>query len=146
MGWFNYYGLVIIAIIMIPNIIYAIKNKGVSTNSYSNKILEIAEQVGRYACMIFMVFNVPHTYLNFWFYGANVIYLSFNSVLCLTYLVFWIICWKQSGLLKAVSLSALPTAIFLFSGIMLASIPLLVFAVLFGVAHIFISIKSIKIK
>lgn len=27
MGWFNYYGLIMIVIIMIPNILFAIKNK-----------------------------------------------------------------------------------------------------------------------
>lgn len=27
MGWFNYYGLAVMAIIMIPNIIYAVKHK-----------------------------------------------------------------------------------------------------------------------
>lgn len=28
MGWFNYYGLAVMAVVMIPNIIYAVKNKG----------------------------------------------------------------------------------------------------------------------
>ena len=29
MSWFNYYGLIIVAIILTPNIVYAVKNKGV---------------------------------------------------------------------------------------------------------------------
>ena len=140
MGWFNYYGLAIIAVIMIPNIVYAVKNK--SVKSYSNKSIEIIEQIGRYACMFFMVFNVPFTYFNFWFYGAKIAYFSINGVLCLTYLVFWIVCWKKNGVLRAISLSVLPTVIFLFSGVMLASIPLIASAVLFGFAHIYISVKN----
>lgn len=38
MSWFNYYGLIIMAIIMIPNIVYAVKQKdGMALESH-NKI------------------------------------------------------------------------------------------------------------
>ncbi len=30
MDWFNFYGLIIMTIIMIPNIIYSIKNKNIT--------------------------------------------------------------------------------------------------------------------
>lgn len=142
MGWFNYYGLIFIAIIMIPNIIFAICNKGGFTNTYKNKAVEIMEQIGRYACLALMVFNIPYTYFDFWFEYALAVYLAVNGVLCLLYLIFWIVCWKRNGKLKALSLSIIPTVIFVFSGIMLANIPLIVFAVLFGVNHILLSYKN----
>ena len=142
MGWFNYFGLAIIVIIMIPNIIYAIASKNVLNNSYYNKFVEVSEQTGRFGCIILMIINIPYTYFNFWFDYALLVYLSVNGGLCLLYLLFWFVCWKQNGLLKAFSLSILPTAIFLFSGITLANIPLIVFSVLFGVAHIFLSYKN----
>lgn len=142
MGWFNYYGLAIIAIIMIPNIVYAITRKNVLKSNYENKFVEICEQIGRFGIIVFMIINVPYTYFGFWFGNALTVYLSVNGVLCLAYLVFWAVCWKQNGLLKALSLSILPTVIFLFSGVMLANFPLIVFAVLFGITHIFISYKS----
>ncbi len=62
--------------------------------------------------------------------------------MCLAYLIFWVICWNRNGKLKALSLSVLPSCIFLFSGIVLANIPLIVFAVLFAVNHILISCKN----
>ena len=40
MTWFNYYGLIFMALIMIPNIIYAIKNKEGSSKIYKNKVLK----------------------------------------------------------------------------------------------------------
>ena len=43
------YGLAIMAIIMIPNIIFAIK-KGGGQTAYRNKTVEILEQIGRYGC------------------------------------------------------------------------------------------------
>ena len=142
MDWFNYYGLVIVAIIMIPNIIFAIKNKDGFANTYKNKAVEIMEQIGRYACFVLMIFNIPYTYFNFWFDCAHIIYLSVNGVLCLVYLIFWFICWNKKGKLRALSLSVVPSVIFLFSGVVLASIPLIAAAILFGVNHILLSYKN----
>ena len=141
MSWFNYYGLAIMAVIMIPNIIYAVKCKGSNTNPYLNKAVEVLEQIGRYACFALMIFNIPYTYFNFWFDYALAVYLSVNGGLCLAYLIFWVVCWNKGGRLKALSLSILPTCIFLFSGVVLASIPLICFAVLFGISHIYLSLK-----
>lgn len=142
MGWFNYFGLIIMAIIMMPNIIFAACHKDGFTNKYKNKLAEIFEQIGRFACFGLMIFNIPHAYFNFWFEGALTVYLAVNSGLCALYIIFWIICWNKNGKLKALSLSVIPTLIFLFSGIILAYIPLIVFAVLFGVSHILISYKN----
>lgn len=141
MNWFNYYGLAIMAVIMIPNIIYAIKHKD-DENSYHNKAVEILEQIGRYGCMLLMVFNIPYTYFNFWFDYAFIVYLSINGGLCFAYLFFWVICWNRKGKLKALSLSIIPSCIFLFSGIVLANIPLVVFSIIFAVNHILISYKN----
>lgn len=43
MGWFNYYGLAIMAIIMIPNIILAVKHKNVVASADINKAIIVAE-------------------------------------------------------------------------------------------------------
>ena len=142
MSWFNYYGLAIIAIIMIPNIIYAMKHKDGFANKYQNKVVEVLEQVGRYACFALMIFNIPYTYFDFWFDHALIVYVSVNGVLCLAYVVFWIVCWNKDGKLKALSLSIIPSVIFLFSGVMLANVPLIAFSVLFGVNHILLSYKN----
>lgn len=144
MDWFNYCGLIIVAVIMIPNIIYAIKNKNSFSNKYQNKAVEIMEQVGRYGCIVLMIFNVPYTYFNFWFDYALVVYLTVNGVLCLLYLVFWLVCWNKNGKFKALSLSVTPSLIFLFSGVMLANIPLMAFSILFGVNHILLSYKNLR--
>lgn len=141
MGWFNYYGLAIMAVIMIPNIVYAVKNKN-PVSTYHNKAVEVFEQIGRYGCMLFMIFNIPYTYFNFWFDYALIVYLSVNGALCVAYLIFWAVCWNNNGKLKALSLSVLPSLIFLFSGVVLANIPLMAFAVLFAINHIIISYKN----
>lgn len=142
MGWFNYYGLVVMAIIMIPNIVYAVKHANDGCDNYNNKAVIIAEQIGRYGCFFFMIFNIPYTYFDFWFDHALVVYLSVNGALCLAYLMFWVICRNRNDKLKALSLSIIPSCVFLFCGIVVASIPLIVFAVVFAVNHILISCKN----
>lgn len=142
MGWFNYYGLAVMAVVMIPNIIYAVKNKGNVADTYNNKHATVAEQVGRYGCFAFMIFNIPYSYFNFWFDYAIIVYLAVNGGLCLAYLIFWIICRNKSGKLRALALSVIPSCIFIFSGVMLLNIPLICFAVIFAVSHILISYKN----
>ena len=142
MGWVNYYGLIIIAIIMLPNIVFAIKRKDEFSNNYNNKAVQIMEQIGRYACFFLMIFNIPYTYFNFWFDWALVVYLSVNGAFCLAYLAFWIICWSRKDKLRALSLSIIPSLIFLVSGVILANIPLMAFAILFGANHILLSYKN----
>ena len=142
MSWFNYYGLVIMAVIMAPNILFAATHKEGFANACQNKTVEILEQVGRYGCFALMIFNIPHSGAHFWFEGALIVYLTVNGALCLAYVFFWWLCWSRKGRLRALSLSILPSAVFLFCGIMLAYIPLLVFAVLFAVNHILLSYKN----
>ena len=89
-----------------------------------------------------MIFNLPYTYFNFWFEHALPVYLTVNGALCLAYFVFWIVLRNANNTLKAISLSVIPSCIFLFSGVVLANLPLIAFAVVFAVNHILISVKN----
>ncbi len=139
MSWFNYYGLIAVAIILIPNIICAVVDKSTFENKYSNKALITLEQIGRYGCMSFMVFNIPYTYFNFWFTHALIVYLTINGVLLVLYILGWIVFRKGRNTVKMLWLSIIPTTLFLFSGVMLLSVPLIISAVIFGIGHITVS-------
>lgn len=138
MGWFNYYGLIIMAIIMIPNIISALTSKTAYENRVRAKQFEITEQIGRYGCFAFMIFNIPYTYFGFWFNHALAVYLVVNSILLAIYCLGWIL-KKNNRKIFMLWLSVTPSVIFLFSGIVLSSVPLIVFAVLFGIGYIAVS-------
>lgn len=142
MGWFNYYGLIFIAVIMVPNIIFAVKNKDRAVQVYKNKAAESFEQIGRYACMALMIFNIPYTWFGFYFPFAEYVYIGVNGALTAAYCISWAILWKRAGMIKAVLLSVIPSAVFLFSGVIIASVPLIAFAIVFAVAHIIISVKN----
>ena len=50
MEWINVFGTVFVVIIMIPNIIYALKCKNGFENKWHNKAVQIVEQIGRFGC------------------------------------------------------------------------------------------------
>ena len=141
MSWFNYYGLIAVFLIMVPNILYAISMKGKISNEYQNKLIAALEQIGRYGCMIFMIFNVPYTYFGFWIGNALAIYLITGGGFIVLYYLGWVIFRKKSPV-RGLCLSIIPTALFLFCGVMLLSLPLMVSAIIFGIGHITISYKS----
>ncbi len=143
MSWFNLYGLIAIIIILIPNIIYAIFNKNSFENIVQNKAIIIFEQIGRFGCMIFMVFNIPYTYFGFWFESGKFVYLIAGGILLLIYCLGWVILFNKTSRLKTLWLSITPTILFLFCGAMITSIPLIVFAIIFGVNHIWLSIANV---
>lgn len=142
MDWFNYIGLIIVAAILVPNIVYAFKHTS-SNNNGIPKALIILEGIGRYGCMAFMVINVPYTWFPLFIEDGLVVYIVVNAVLATAYIVLFIVFWNKSGMAKAMLLSVIPSLIFLFSGIMLISLPLLLFATLFAYSHVFISAKTV---
>ena len=142
MDWFNIFGLIFIVIIMIPNIIYAIKCKEGFINKWSNKTIELLEQIGRFGCFGFMIINVPGTWFGWWSDETFAVYLLANVILVLVYCIIWIICFKKNTLFRALALSILPSLIFLFSGIMSRSVLLIILAAIFAPCHILISYKN----
>ena len=144
MEWFNPFGLVLITIIMIPNIVFAIRCKDGFTNNYRNKTVELVEQIGRFGCFGFMIFNVPGTWFGWWSDEVFAVYLIVNALLVTLYCILWFVCWKGNGMFKALALSVIPSVIFLISGIMSRSILLTATALLFAPAHIFISYQNGK--
>ena len=144
MEWINIFGLVFIAIIMIPNIVFAIKCKDGFENKWNNKSVEIVEQVGRFGCFGFMVINIPGTWFGWWSDEAFAMYLIVNSILIILYCLIWIICFRKNTVFKALALSIIPAVIFMFSGIMSRSVLLIVASLLFAPAHILISYKNVK--
>lgn len=142
MDWINIYGLIVIIVFMIPNIIFAIKCKDGFENQWHNKAIETLEQIGRFGCIVFMVINIPYTCSGFWFGNALAIYIAINAVLTGAYCAIWTICFHSSSVFRSLTLSIIPSVIFLFSGIMIMSIPLIITAVIFAPCHILISYKN----
>ena len=140
--WFNYYGLIIMVLMIVPNIIFAITHK--NNQPQVNKTIEALEQVGRYGCFALMIFNIPFVCSGFYFESAELVYLVTNGILICSYLLIWTICWNRHMKFRSYALSILPTAIFVFSSIILGYYLLLLFSIIFGICHIYISVNNSK--
>ena len=144
MGWFNVFGLIFIVVIMIPNVVFAIKRKDGFDNKWDNKFVEFIEQAGRFGCFGFMIFNIPGTWFGWWSDEAFALYLVVDGIFVMLYCAIWIICFKKNSVFRALALSVIPSALFLFSGIISRSVLLTVASVLFAPSHIAISYRNAK--
>ena len=144
MEWFNVFGLVFIVVVMIPNIVFAIRSKDGFKNKFHNKPVEIMEQIGRFGCFGFMIINIPGTWYGWWSDEAFAIYLIIDTVLVALYCVIWVVFWKKNNVFRALALSIIPSVMFLFSGIMSRSVLLVIASALFAPTHILISYKNAK--
>lgn len=132
------------AVIMIPNIIFAIKCKDGFDNKWKNKHIEVLEQIGRFGCFGFMIIYIPNTWFGWQSDEAFAVYLIADAVLIIVYCVIWAVCFKKNSMFRALSLSIIPSAIFLLSGILSRSVLLILLAVIFAPCHILISYKNAR--
>ena len=144
MEWLNVFGLVMVAVIMIPNILFAMKCKDGFVNKWNNKSVETVEQIGRFGCFGFMIINIPGTWFGWWSDEAFAVYLVVDAVLVTLYCVIWAVCFRKSSVFRALALSIIPSVLFLFSGITSRPILLTIAAVLFAPSHILISYQNAK--
>lgn len=138
-GWINIFGTIIVTIMLIPNIIYAVKNKNIK-NKCNNKLLNIIEQLGRYISLIFAIFPIGVS--GFKNVTYMLVYLICNGILLLLYLIMWIFYFKSKTFSKSMFLAIIPTMIFLICGITLNHYGLIISSIIFGFAHILITYKN----
>lgn len=96
MEWLNPFGLLIIAVIMIPNILFAVKCKDSFANRWSNKAVETMEQIGRFGCFGFMIFNIPGTCLGWWSDAAFIVCFMADAVLVILYCAIWAVFFQKT--------------------------------------------------
>ena len=142
MDWFNLTGLIFVIVLLIPNIIYAVTNKDGFADNYHNKFIETGEQIGRFGCFILMFIQLPFVTLGYIYDGAQTLYLILGIVLLALYCGGWIVFRKKNSVAKALTLSVLPSVLFLESSILTLNIPLIVLSVVFAICHITISYKN----
>ncbi len=142
-GWINLFGAGIVALMLIPNIVYAIKNKE-KKNHCTNRFMNVLEQLGRYACIILMW--LP---LLVWKFGFSsvlemVLYFFGNGLLLAAYWFVFARYLKEKTPKRALILAVLPACIFLLSGRLLRHWLLVGFALVFAAGHIYVTWYNTK--
>lgn len=142
----NFWGLILVVIILIPNIVFAISCKDGFENRYQNKLVETLEQIGRFGCFFSMFIMIPYMNKGYWFQQGKTIYLILGFLLVGLYCLDWIVFWKENSIRKSLYLSIVPSLLFLESGVVSGNILLLIFAVIFAPCHILISYWNAVLK
>ena len=140
-GWINIFGAIIVILMLIPNIIYALRNRD-EKNRCDNRLMNILEQIGRYGCIVLMwlpllvgKFGCPSVF-------AMLLYLIGNGCLLCAYWIIYILYMKEKTKKRALALAVIPACIFLLSGLTLRHWLLVGFALIFAIGHIYVTLKN----
>ena len=140
-GWINLFGAGIVVLMLLPNILYAIKNKD-EKNLCTNRVMNLIEQIGRYACIVLMWFPLLVWEFGFASVAAMLLYFVGNGALLAAYWIGYLIYFKKKNAGLALALAILPACIFLLSGLLLRHWLLVGFACLFAVGHIYVTYRN----
>lgn len=140
-SWLSLFGLILVVLLLIPNIIYAVKTKN-QPNRCTNRMMNLLEQVGRYGCMFFMVFPIGIAEMGFPSVGAFLMYGFGNAVLMIAYWTIWVLYFHKQTYWKQIALAVLPTCLFLLNGITMRHSLLILFGLIFGIGHIYVTSRN----
>lgn len=140
MDWLHVFGLVIVVLLLIPNIIYFnITKNSVVTAKCTNTFMNILEQLGRYACVFFMVVNLGFYELGFKSNESFSLWFIMTGIFIVLYWLGWIIYYKYKRLNTAMFLAIVPGIIFLETGISMSNYLLTISSVVFLISHIYVT-------
>lgn len=142
-SWINGWGAMIVIIMLIPNIIFMIRNPHLE-NKCENRFLNMLEQVGRYTSMILMIFPVLIWKFEFHSSFEMIFYMVVTSVLLFLYLLVWCFYFKSYSKNKEILLALLPSLIFIICGILLRHWLLFIAGVMFCIGHVYVTIQNNK--
>lgn len=143
MDWLNVEGIAALLLLLAPNALYGLRRAG-APPARQKPALEIAEGIGRFGCMVLMCFS-----LRLFTYGYaaplwQTVWRIAAIALLVLYWAVWAVYFKHETHPAALSLALIPSALFLLSGILWRDIPLLVFAIVFAIAHPIITWRNTK--
>ena len=137
-GWINLFGGIIVILMLIPNIVYALKNRD-EKNLCTDRTMNLLEQIGRYGCIVLMWLPLLVWKFGFRSVPEMLLYFAGNGALLLLYWLVFARYLKERTAKRALVLAILPACVFLLSGLLLRHWLLVGFAVLFAVGHIYVT-------
>ena len=141
-GWINVFGAIIVVLMLVPNVVYALKNRG-EENRCTNRWMNLLEQIGRYGCIAFMWFPLLVGKFGFRSVPEMTLYLGGNGALLAVYWFVYARYLRERTRRRALTLAVVPACIFLMSGLLLRHWLLVVFALVFAVGHIYVTTQNV---
>ena len=141
-GWINVFGAIIVVLMLVPNVVYALKNRG-EENRCTNRWMNLLEQIGRYGCIAFMWFPLLVGKFSFRSVPEMTLYLGGNGALLAVYWFVYARYLRERTRRRALTLAVVPACIFHMSGLLLRHWLLVVFALFFAVGHIYVTTQNV---
>ena len=145
---FSWIGVIIFALPMLINIIYAIipPVNAPKEPAQANKIIEFVEQTTRILYMLAVCFLVSQRkidYGSFWFY-LGIVFLVLYYIVWIRYFLGGrdVTLLSKSFCLIPMPLAVFPVLYFLCAAIWLHNIPAVIIMIIFGIAHNVVSYSS----
>lgn len=140
---FNIYGIIMLVLIMIPNIVYFQKNKDIDVKKMrESSSLEITENILRYMVILFFAVNTGLFEYGFADKKLIAVWAIASAVLIAVYYAGWVKYFKCKTFAVEILLAVVPSIVFIFSGIMMRCYVALVLSVLFGIVHVYTTYKN----
>ncbi len=135
------YGILAVFVLILPSLVSA---RGASRGSYPypKTYLTVFTRIGSFGSIFFMIFGIVGTYLGPWFRFAAELYLILSACLLLAYIVAWLLTAERDTLGRAIALSVIPSAVYLSSGVLLLSLPLIVSSIVYAAGYIPLCIRN----
>ena len=142
MEWFNVFGLIFTAVIMMQCCMLRLSAKMVD-NTWNNKYVEVTEQVGRLGLFQFMIINIPELGSGGGLANAHLLYLIVDTILVMLYCAIWIMYFKKNSVFQSIAFLLFLQCCSYLVGYG-RSVLLIIASVLFAPSHIVISYKNVK--
>ena len=142
LNWINPIGLIAVVLMLVPNILYAIKFKGHEPKCKCCRSMYILEQIGRYGSMFLMSFNIGIAEYGFASETYFTLYVISNIVLLVAYWLIYALYFHGQSNWKSMALAIVPSCIFLIDGILIRHHLLISFALIFALSHVCITRKD----
>lgn len=140
-GWLNGFGLLIVILLLIPNVIYAFKHRN-QRNKCTSRGMNVLEQIGRYGCMFLMIFHIGIAEFGFSSIGMFVTYLAGNIILMIVYWVSWMLFFRKASGKIQMTLAIVPVILFLLNGITMRHYLLIIAGTMFGIGHLYVTYQN----
>lgn len=140
-GPINLAGGILVVLMLVPNILYALKHPGAG-NQCTSKVMGLLEQVGRYGSMVLMILPLGVGKFGFPSLADLLLWLFGNGTLLLLYWGCWIRYLCRPGRKLAIALAVIPACIFVLSGLTLQHWLLVGAGAVFAIGHIYVTLQN----
>lgn len=145
MEWLNLPGLMVVVLLLAPELLYAFKHhNGRAGNGRAGKGWIIAERIGRFGCMALMCVHTGVWEFGYAGAAGSIVWVSLTLPLLFGYCMAWVFYFRRARPASAFAQALLAALVFFVGGLLWRNVPLMLLALLYGVALFAVARQNAK--